>query len=134
MARQIGDSSSSSVVTLIHSTPDSRQPSSSSVNTGRILDTMQDQLDAARQQIAWLDHSNARLRRQLTALANAESRAQYDTYHDPLTRLPNWRFLLDRLNQALVHALRQKKQVVLLLLDLDGLKTFNDKFGDAAGD
>jgi diguanylate cyclase (GGDEF)-like protein len=55
-------------------------------------------------------------------------------YHDELTGLPNRALLLDRLNQALVRAKRQHKQLALLLLDLDGFKDVNDRLGHIAGD
>jgi diguanylate cyclase (GGDEF)-like protein len=42
--------------------------------------------------------------------------------------------LLDRLKQAVAQAARQHKQVVLLLLDLDGFKSVNDRLGHAGGD
>ena len=41
---------------------------------------------------------------------------------------------MDRLHQALVRAKRQREQLALLLLDLDGFKNINDKMGHAAGD
>ena len=43
------------------------------------------------------------------------------------TRLPNRRLLHDRFRQALAQAQRQHKQVVVLLLDLDGFKGVNDR-------
>ena len=85
----------------------------------RILAAAQEQLTQAQAQIAWLIDSNTRLRHQVISLAHLEAETRHGAYHDPLTCLPNRRLLLDRLHQALAQAMRQRKQVVLLRLDLD---------------
>jgi diguanylate cyclase (GGDEF)-like protein len=54
--------------------------------------------------------------------------------HDPLTGLPNRRLLTDRLNQAMLFAMRNKKLLAVCYLDLDGFKQVNDVLGHAAGD
>jgi diguanylate cyclase (GGDEF)-like protein len=51
---------------------------------------------------------------------------------DPLTGLGNRRGMLDRLDTALAHAEREPH--LLLLLDLNGFKAYNDAFGHLAGD
>jgi diguanylate cyclase len=98
------------------------------------LATSQQQAKSAQQQIESLAESNSRQKQELARLAQQVAQARHFAYHDELTGLPNRSLLLDRLNQAIVQAARQHKQVVLLLLDLDGFKSINDRLGHAAGD
>lgn len=53
---------------------------------------------------------------------------------DPLTQLHNRRFMNDRLQAEVVHAVRQRTTFSLALIDLDDFKSINDTFGHAAGD
>lgn len=55
-------------------------------------------------------------------------------YRDDLTGLPNRVSLADRLELELAHAKRNKEQLAVAYVDLDGFKEINDKFGHAAGD
>jgi len=64
----------------------------------------------------------------------AETRLRHMAGHDPLTDLPNRTLFHDRLDVALKRARRDKEQLALLYLDLDGFKDINDSFGHAAGD
>ena len=98
------------------------------------LATSQNESNAARQQIVGFGDTVSRLRQEVIRLEQEVAQARHCAYHDELTGLPNRSLLLDRLNQALVQAARQQKQVGLLLLDLDGFKSINDSYGHAAGD
>ena len=55
-------------------------------------------------------------------------------FFDPLTKLPNRRLLLDRLQQAMAVSLRSGRYGALLFLDMDHFKTINDTQGHAVGD
>ena len=55
-------------------------------------------------------------------------------HQDPLTGLPNRLLFLDRLGQALRKAQRERGQLALLFLDLDGFKAINDSLGHLTGD
>jgi len=54
--------------------------------------------------------------------------------HDELTGLPRRALLVDRLQEALKHARREKRVGALLFIDLDLFKQTNDTHGHAAGD
>ncbi|GAB3454563.1 sensor domain-containing protein [Insolitispirillum peregrinum] len=62
---------------------------------------------------------------------------EYIRFHanfDTLTRLPNRRLVMDRLEQALLRCQRTGGRGAILFLDLDRFKQINDTFGHAAGD
>jgi diguanylate cyclase (GGDEF)-like protein len=64
----------------------------------------------------------------------SEERVRHLAYHDPLTGLANRFSLHERLTQALGLARRNKKQLALMLLDLDHFKIINDTLGHPTGD
>ena len=53
---------------------------------------------------------------------------------DALTGLSNARGLFDRLDRELARSRRYREPLTLLLVDLDGLKGINDRYGHGAGD
>lgn len=53
---------------------------------------------------------------------------------DSLTGLYLRRYFMERLPQEISRALRQKKELALLMIDLDKFKDYNDTYGHAAGD
>jgi len=52
---------------------------------------------------------------------------------DPLTGLVNYRRLLEALRQEIARSRRTGRPFALLLVDMDGLKKINDRFGHLAG-
>jgi diguanylate cyclase (GGDEF)-like protein/PAS domain S-box-containing protein len=63
-----------------------------------------------------------------------EERIQQLAFSDPLTKLPNRRLLLDRLQHALATSSRNNRQGALFFIDLDEFKDLNDTRGHDIGD
>ena len=59
---------------------------------------------------------------------------QEDSLTDPLTGLPNTRFMFMHLTRELARAERLKSEVSLLVMDLDNFKDINDTHGHHVGD
>ena len=68
------------------------------------------------------------------ALAAANSRLSELALHDPLTGLANRAALYARLEQALDEASIHARPLGVLMVDLDGFKSVNDRLGHEAGD
>ena len=62
------------------------------------------------------------------------AKAVYLAHHDALTDLPNRLLLSDRIQHAMAHAKRNGSKLATLFVDLDNLKTINDKNSHLAGD
>lgn len=77
---------------------------------------------------------NAKLAEQNTLLEKMNLRLQTLSTSDPLTRLPNRRLLLDRLQQALAARMRSGQTGALLFIDIDNFKALNDTLGHDMGD
>ena len=72
--------------------------------------------------------------RDITERKRADKQIQSLSFSDPLTGLPNRRYLLDRLQQSLDDVRRHQCHGALLFVDLDDFKTLNDARGHDAGD
>lgn len=72
--------------------------------------------------------------RDITERKKAEEVIRNLAFYDSLTRLPNRRLLLDRLEQAIAQAKRKGISLALLFIDLDKFKPVNDLYGHETGD
>ncbi|TMI04974.1 MAG: EAL domain-containing protein, partial [Betaproteobacteria bacterium] len=83
---------------------------------------------------AELNQSNTLLQQEVRQHQLAAERAEYLTYYDGLTTLPNRTLFSKLLNQAIRLARRDGKQLAVLFVDLDRFKNINDTLGHEAGD
>jgi two-component system cell cycle response regulator len=73
----------------------------------------------------------ARLQRELLGRASELERLAYT---DPLTKIPNRRFVLRQLDALRSGARRHGRPVSVAMIDIDHFKAVNDRFGHEAGD
>ena len=86
--------------------------------------------------IAWMVYGFRRYQdvsREIKTRIIAELEARALARHDPLTGLPNRRFFAEKLDEYLC-GVNHTQRLAVLMLDLDGFKTVNDRYGHAMGD
>jgi len=70
----------------------------------------------------------------ITLRKEAEEQIHQLAFYDSLTKLPNRRLLMDRLNHSMASGVRSGEHGVILFIDLDNFKTLNDTKGHDVGD
>jgi diguanylate cyclase (GGDEF)-like protein len=94
---------------------------------------------AVRGEVAWLCVAltvacAAVLRQRQVQLERERDALRRDALSDPLTGVANRRSLLARADYEIARHHRARQSFALVMLDLDGFKALNDRFGHAAGD
>ncbi len=95
--------------------------------------------------LAWngkmnVDDVTRRLKRfQTEAIPLVDNATQFEKveemcYTDGLTGLHNFRFFQKRVSEEFLRAKRYRRNLALLIFDIDALKIINDKYGHLAGD
>lgn len=80
------------------------------------------------------EHCMLSVTHDITQRRLAEDQIHNLAFTDPLTGLSNRRLMMDRLQQALVSSVHQRRQGALLMVDLDGFKSLNETLGHDKGD
>ncbi len=70
----------------------------------------------------------------ITAIKTHQSELERIAHYDTLTGLPNRLLLSDRLQHAIAHSQRRDQALAVVYLDLDNIKTVNDRHGHDVGD
>lgn len=74
------------------------------------------------------------IERDVTRLREYQDNLETMAYRDPLTGLPNRRYLIDRMQKDMAGAIRHGRKLAVIALDLDGFKPINDRYGHEMGD
>lgn len=72
--------------------------------------------------------------RQVSQMAVLNRRLEAAAMTDILTRLPNRRYAMSRLEQEVANARRTRSPLCVIMLDIDHFKAVNDEFGHDTGD
>ncbi|MEX0959241.1 MAG: 7TM diverse intracellular signaling domain-containing protein [Burkholderiales bacterium] len=90
--------------------------------------------DKVEERVGELNEVNRMLQGEISERRQAQEALFEMAHHDALTGLPNRLLLSDRFRIAAAQAARSKREIALLMMDLDGFKQVNDKLGHDIGD
>ena len=81
-----------------------------------------------------LNLSSLILNKQQNEISAKQKELEHLAHHDQLTQLPNRPIFIDRLENAIKNAKRNKSELVVVFLDLNKFKPVNDIYGHHVGD
>ena len=81
-----------------------------------------------------IKHLNKELQSKIHLLEKAQKKLKKLAITDGLTGVFNYRFFRDQLTKEVTRAERHKKQLAIIMLDIDYFKSYNDTHGHPAGD
>jgi diguanylate cyclase (GGDEF)-like protein/PAS domain S-box-containing protein len=81
-----------------------------------------------------MQEANLKLRNQLVEIEKLQAQLREQATRDSLTGLFNRRYLEETLVREFQRAMRENSTVCIIMMDIDGFKSFNDTYGHDAGD
>jgi diguanylate cyclase len=110
------------------------RPPKDGASRARISNPYYQELELLRATLAEAAQDRALLLAKIDLLAKKIQGFQNFAHHDELTGLPNRRLLEDHYGLAVARSERQRDNVALLFIDVDGFKRINDAFGHTVAD
>lgn len=105
-------------------------------DTGKYLGmrgSNRDVTERKRMEIA-LENTNTQLRLSVKEVLRLQEDLRQQALRDELTGLYNRRYMQDVFAREFSRATRESRSLSLIMVDMDGLKMFNDKYGHSVGD